>query len=151
MVILSALIFCNLPLLLVFLLCAGAYSIYLIHYYSLSALVDKFLVFIQLTLSTRGTHFQVYLSLIGYWSVSVGKYWEWSWWVGFAHSIQMWNVVWILQPVCFFRWWSRNLGHITSVTHSTPEGFVGLINSERCNRKCPVVNSNEQYLLPFFL
>lgn len=57
----------------------------------------------------------------------------------FAHSIQMWNVVWVSQPVCFFCWGSRNPGHITSITHSIPEGLVGLINSERCNGKCSVL------------
>lgn len=88
----------------------------------------------------------VYLRLCGFKELGgklVGRF--------FAHSIQMWNVVWVSQPVCFFCWGSRNPGHITSITHSIPEGLVGLINSERCNGKCSVGNSNEQHRLHPFL
>lgn len=55
-----------------------------------------------------------------------------------THRIQMWNVVWDLRAVCYFCWWGRNPGHRTTVTHTPPGGFVGLIHWKRSDRKCPL-------------
>lgn len=60
-----------------------------------------------------------------------------------AHRIQMWNVVWVPRPVRYFCWRGRNPGHITSITHSAPAGFVGLYNWMGCNGKYPLDDSNE--------
>lgn len=102
------------------------------------SVIAVYLVFIQRAFMSRFIYHSfipnMYLRLCGFKELGgklVGRF--------FAHSIQMWNVVWVSQPVWFFCWGSRNPGHITSITHSIPEGLVGLINSERCNGKCSVL------------